>query len=378
MKILYLSDHGPYSNTFVKQDVEIITKSYDTLYLCFEDHKHYKNKIIETKIVKYPSNSFKSKIRWRLEKNNYSFKWTDNKFARKLNAEITKFNPSIIHCQFSYESVKLLHNFKSKTPIILNFRGYGASAKLKNKYYVSWLQKIAKKSNIYPIYVCEFLKKNLINKKVNFINKGIVLYTGINQDLFKRTNSAIVTNTKTFIQVGAFIDKKGQEVTIKAFANFVRTLELKKHNLVFIGGGKNLNKCKKLVKQLKIENFVVFKGHLTQLEIIKELEKSDIFVHHSLTSADGDQEGIPNAILEAMAMQMPILSTYHSGIPEAVIHNENGLLCNENDIETFSRQMQEICNWKLLPKNRTRIVEQFSIDKHIKKLINFYDNIAKK
>ena len=41
MRILYISDHGPYSNTFIRQDVEIISKSYDTLYLCFEEHKLY-------------------------------------------------------------------------------------------------------------------------------------------------------------------------------------------------------------------------------------------------------------------------------------------------------------------------------------------------
>ena len=122
---------------------------------------------------------------------------------------------------------------------------------------------------------------------------------------------------------------------------------------------------------------MVFKGHLTQLEIIKELDKSDIFVHHSLTAADGDQEGIPNAILEAMSMQMPVLSTYHSGIPEAVVHNENGLLCGENDIEIYSRQMLEISNWQLTPINRTRIEEKFNIDLHIKELKSFYDNISK-
>jgi colanic acid/amylovoran biosynthesis glycosyltransferase len=378
LRILYLSDHGPYSNTFIRQDVEIISKSYDTLYLCFEEHKHFENKIIKTKVVKYPSSSFKNKIRWRLEKYNFLFNWTDKKFARKLKSEIKNFNPSIIHCQFSYESVKLLQNFQSKTPIILNFRGYGASSKLKNKHYVYWLRSIATKKNIYPIFVCEYLKKNLLDKKIRFTNEGIVLYTGINQDLFKRTEYRTKNNVKTFIQVGAFNDKKGQEVTIKAFAKFISTLELKKYNLVFIGGGKNLNKCKKLVKELKIEKSVVFKGHLTQIEIIKELEKSAIFVHHSLTAANGDQEGIPNAILEAMSMQMPILTTYHSGIPEAVIHNKNGLLCNENDIETYSRQMLEISNWQLLAENRKKIKEHFSIDLHIKKLKSFYDYIAKK
>ena len=141
---------------------------------------------------------------------------------------------------------------------------------------------------------------------------------------------------------------------------------------------KNLNKSKKLVKELKIENSVVFKGHLTQLEIIKELEKSDVFVHHSVTAKNGDQEGIPNAILEAMSMEMPILSTNHSGIPEAVIHNENGLLSNENDIKTLSNQMIEICNWQLLPKNRIRIEDLFSLELHIKNLKSFYENIIVK
>ncbi len=378
MRILYISDHGPYSNTFIRQDVELINKSHDILYLCFEDHNYYEHKTIKTKLVKYPSNSFKSKIRWRLEKKNHLFNWADKKFARKLKAEINKFNPSIIHCQFSYESVKLLQNFDSKKPVILNFRGYGASAKLKNKHYVSWLNKIAQKPNVYPIYVCESLKKNLINKGINFINKGIILYTGIDLDFFERSRKVILNSKKIFIQVGAFNQKKGQEVTIKAFAKFISTLKLKKHKLVFVGGGKNLNKCKKLVKEIKIENSVVFKGHLTQLEIIKELNKSDVFVHHSITPKNGDQEGIPNSILEAMSMELPILSTYHSGIPEAVIHKENGLLSNENDIQTFSNQMTEICNWQLLPNNRKRIEELFSLDIHIKKLKSFYAKIAKK
>ena len=377
MRILYLSDHGPYSNSFIRQDVEIISKIYDTLYLCFEEHKHYENKKIKTKVVKYPSNSFKSKIRWRLEKKNYLFNWTDKKFARKIKAEITDFRPSVIHCQFSYESVKLLQNFQSKIPIILNFRGYGASAKLKNKYYVSWLKSIATKKNIYPIYVCEHLKKNLLDKKIKFINDGIVLYTGINQELFKRTKPKAVKDTKTFIQVGAFNEKKGQEVAIKAFAKFIRIQEINS-KLVLIGEGQHLNKCKELAVELKIEKHVVFKGKLNQKEIIDELEKSDVFIHHSLTAKNGDQEGVPNAILEAMSMEMPILSTYHSGIPEAVIHNENGLLCKEKDIPTLTNQMIEVCDWGLISKNRKKIEDNFSLEAHINKLKSFYKQIIHK
>ena len=377
MRILYVSDHGPYSNTFIRQDVEIISKDLETLYMCFEMEKPYVNKKIKTKLVKYPSSSFKSKLKWHLENKNYIFNWSDKKFSQKLRIQINDFNPDIIHCQFSYEAAKLLQNFKTTAPVILNFRGYGASAKLQNRHYVSWLKSIAKKKNIYPVYVCEYLKKSLIDKKINFINNGMVLYTGINQDLFKRINPIVINNTKKFIQVGAFGDKKGHEVTIKAFAMFIKLNEFKNSHLVFIGEGPNLNNCKLLVKELNIANNVFFKGHLTQIEIIKELEKSDIFVHHSLTAENGDQEGIPNAILEAMSLELPILSTYHSGIPEAIIHKENGLLCKEKDIKTLAKQMAEIYNWGLVPNNRKTIEKKFSIELHIKKLKSFYNNITK-
>ena len=376
MKILYTSDHGPYINTFIRQDVERIGSTHQVLYIAFESNKAYPFNNVKTKLVKYPSGTIRSKLRWRLEKLGLYFNWSNKNFGLRLKTEVERFNPDIIHCQFLYESAKLLQNIKINKPVILNIRGYGASTKLENKKYINWLKKLANHNNIFPIYVCKHLKKNLISKNIIFKNDGIVLYTGINQDLFKRTKPKAVKDTKTFIQVGAFNDKKGQEITIKAFAKFILTQKLKKHNLVFIGGGKNLNKCKKLVKELKLENSVAFKGHLAQLEIVNELNKADIFLHHSLTPKSGDQEGIPNAILEAMSMEMPILSTYHSGIPEAVVHNENGLLCNENDIETYSKQMAEICKWGLLPKNRKRIEEKFSIDLHIKKLKSFYDNIS--
>ena len=377
LKILYISDHGPYSNTFIRQDVEIISKEFNTLYICFESHQKYSNKTILTKVVKYPSHSLKSKITWRLEKAGLIFSWKDKDFAKRLSKQINFFNPDIIHCQFSYESAKLLQNFQPKTPIILNFRGYGASSKLQNKKYVSWLKSIAKNKNIYPIYVCENLKKNLINKKIKFINEGLVLYTGINQDLFKRNKSLAANNEKTFIQVGAFNEKKGQEVAIKAFAKFIRTQEINS-KLVLIGEGQHLNRCKALAMELKIEKHVVFKGKLNQKQIIDELEKSDVFIHHSLTAKNGDQEGVPNAILEAMSMEMPILSTYHSGIPEAVIHNENGLLCKEKDIPTLTSQMIEVCDWGLISKNRKKIEDNFSIEAHINKLKSFYKQIIHK
>ena len=96
-----------------------------------------------------------------------------------------------------------------------------------------------------------------------------------------------------------------------------------------------------------------------------------------VTAENGDQEGIPNAIIEAMAMQLPILSSIHSGIPEAVDHGVNGLLCKENDIDTFAKHMKEIENYKLLSLNRERVIKQFSLCKHLEKINEVYNSLIK-
>ena len=77
MKILYLSDHGPYKTTFIRQDVEKISNLHNTLYIAFETDSDYIDKKIKTLLIKYPSYSIKSKIRWRFENILNYFNWSD-------------------------------------------------------------------------------------------------------------------------------------------------------------------------------------------------------------------------------------------------------------------------------------------------------------
>lgn len=374
MKILYLSDHGPYKTTFIKQDVEKISNIHNTLYIAFETDSNYAYKKIKTLLIKYPSYSIKSKIRWRFENLFNYFNWSDKKFSLALSQEINKFNPDIIHCQFAYESAKLLHNFKTDTPIVINFRGYGASYKLNNKNYVNWLSQTLRQKNIFPIFVSQSLLDNLNKKKIIPLNKGIILHTGIDTEKFVRKNY-IKNNITSFIQVSNFNSKKGQKVTIEAFKKATTNNPKFNARLIFVGNGKYFNDCKKIVETLKLNSKVLFLGNLNQSEIINQMENATVFVHHSITAPNGDQEGIPNSVIEAMAMELPILSTFHSGIPEAVEHNVNGLLCEENDVETYSKQMIEISKWELLKINRNKVLNKFNIDSHIKKLANYYQEI---
>jgi glycosyltransferase involved in cell wall biosynthesis len=241
--------------------------------------------------------------------------------------------------------------------------------------YVKWLNKTLQNKNIFPIFVSKSLRQNLLNERVTPKNEGMVLYTGIDLNKFKRTNYKI-SKDPVFLQVSNFNDKKGQQITIEAFKKTITNNPTLNARLIFIGDGANLNICKKLVTDLQLSDKIKFLGNLDHLEIINHLNFASVFVHHSITAPNGDQEGIPNVILEAMAMELPILSTYHSGIPEAVEHQINGLLCKENDIETYSKQMEEISNWELLNLNRKKVFQQFNIESHIEKLNTFYNLIG--
>jgi colanic acid/amylovoran biosynthesis glycosyltransferase len=375
MKILYLSDHGPYSSTFIRQDVEAMSKIHEVLYVCFATDREYEGKNVPSRLIKYPAHSISSRIMWRLENAGIYSCWYNKPFSAALRAVIDEFRPDMIHCQFAYEGLKFFDNVDVDIPVVVNFRGYDASYKLRKACYVQKMKKILARQNVFPVFVCDALRKNLTEKGIGINEKHLILYTGVNTELFKKRNYE-VSAQPVFIQTGTFNDKKGQEIAVRAFQQFLQKSVGSDAKLIFIGEGRNLPEVQLLVQELNITDKVEFTGKLPQEKIIQYLDKATVFVHHSITAPNGDMEGVPNAVIEAMAMELPILSTFHSGIPEAVCHKDNGLLCREGDIETLAEQMEEIIKWGYLPQNRVRVQEQFSINGHIDKLNNFYNTIV--
>ncbi len=384
MRILYFSDNHPTLSTFILQDVSKMSEIHDVCYIHSTRSDKAKDVSFKTKYIHYPSHSFLSKIKWNLEKRELYLNWHNTFFAKELNAFVNEFKPDLVHCQFGYEALKFLDNCKKNDiPVIINFRGYDASYKLQNKKYVERMKKILSKENIYSIFVCKALKENLINKGFVFKNKPNIIYTGVDLSKF---NIESISDTKErsdktqfkIIQTGAFNEKKGHFISIRAFNKFLIKNPSANSHLSFIGDGTNLNAAKKLVNEFGIGNKVSFLGYQNHDYIIKSLNKSDAFIHHSITAENGDKEGIPNAIIEAMAIKLPILASIHSGIPEAVEHGVNGLLCKENDIDTLALQLEQITTFKKLDVNREKVKNKFSLEFHIKRILEVYEDCLKK
>jgi glycosyltransferase involved in cell wall biosynthesis len=105
---------------------------------------------------------------------------------------------------------------------------------------------------------------------------------------------------------------------------------------------------------LGIQDHVEIKGWLSQEALAAEYQNSHIFLHPSETTESNDQEGIPNSMLEAMATGLPVVATYHGGIPEAVADGQDGFLVPEKSPQQLAGSLR----WLL---THPGLLEKFSI-----------------
>src|SRR5207237_2156870 len=111
--------------------------------------------------------------------------------------------------------------------------------------------------------------------------------------------------------------------------------------LTIAGEGPMLRELQELTRKLKIDNRVALPGFLTSGKLREIYYASHIFLHPSETGSDGNQEGIPNSMLEAMATGLPVFATDHGGIPKAIENGVSGVLVRESDYEALSHALLE-------------------------------------
>jgi glycosyltransferase involved in cell wall biosynthesis len=139
------------------------------------------------------------------------------------------------------------------------------------------------------------------------------------------------------VQAGRLIEKKGLPVTLRAFALFLQ--QYPSATLTIAGEGPLLDELQDLARGLGIEERVSFTGFISQEELREIYYRSHIFLHPSQTGHDGNQEGIPNSMLEAMATGLPVFATVHGGIPEAIENSVTGVLVPERDDKALAQAL---------------------------------------
>jgi colanic acid/amylovoran biosynthesis glycosyltransferase len=375
MKVLiFVQTYISQTMTFVYNDIIELSKKHEVMVLTTEKKHNQEFSFDNVKVIPFKENKITKKLRWILERKELIFSKQNSYFKKELNQLIEEFKPDVIHSHFGNESMIILDNLNNfNIPIFISFHGYDASQMLSNKTYVKKLSYYLQKPNIHPLFVSNFIKENIIRAGVD-INEYDILYCGTDSDFFtpplQRDNDS---SQFVFLQISSFNEKKGHIYTLRAFKLFLETVSNKqKYKLVLAGGWFLYDEIKAITKKMGLSDFVEFPGIVSKLQAKELLNKANVFLHHSITAKNGDTEGLPTVIIEAMAMELPVISSYHAGIPELVDDRLNGFLVPEKDVELYAQKMLEITSWTSLSINREKIVASFSLKKHSEDLEKIY------
>jgi glycosyltransferase involved in cell wall biosynthesis len=200
-----------------------------------------------------------------------------------------------------------------------------------------------------------------------------VIHCGIDPNKFKRTTPYRIS--KRILCVARLVEKKGIRYLIEAMG-----LLGKRHpdvKLTIVGTGPEEKTLKKLVNNLKVKDRIQFLGNIHDVDLLNLYEKSSIFVLPCIVAKDGDRDGIPVALMEAMSMELPVISTPISGIPELIEDGENGLLVEPKNPVALAEAIEQLlgkpetCK-RLGEQGRKTILEQFNIKKNVLSLKKFF------
>ncbi|HEX5003188.1 MAG TPA: glycosyltransferase [Bacteroidia bacterium] len=380
MKVLvYAQGFGGRTLTFIYNEVTALSKYCEVLVVCNKRGDAEQEAFPNVAVIPWHRNKIMEKFRWQLWQHDLYFDESNKQFADAFNEVVNTFRPDVIHCHFGNEAIRVTDNFKrTDIPVIVTFHGYDATQFDTKNTYRKKLRTTFSRPNIYPMFVSKYIRGRVEKMGVP-ARKGFLLYLGIDLDKFTRTSRPDKEHGVQFVQVSSFTPQKGHAVTVEAIRRFILKHPGKSVKFIFGGaGGTELNAIESLVARYGLQDRITFTGKLNPSEVRDLLQRSNYFLHHSITGPFGETEGLPTAIMEAMAMELPILTTWHAGIPELVDDGVNGFLVKEGAIDAYVEKMEALLNWDFLPVNREKIVEMCELNIHTKRLMEIYRKVASK
>lgn len=164
-----------------------------------------------------------------------------------------------------------------------------------------------------------------------------VIHHGVDLDRFTPSAGHVEDGVPALVSVGRFVEKKGFDDLLRALARVDAPFSLR-----IYGDGPLHDELVRLRDELGLAGRVDFMGGRDSDEIVAALAGADAFVLTPTTTEDGDRDGIPNVLVEAMACGLPVVTTTAGGITELVEHGVNGLLCDPENVAAIAGSIGKV------------------------------------
>lgn len=300
---------------------------------------------------------------------------------RLLYTVVPSLNTSydIIHCQFGTQSFRGMWFRQIHAPaakLIAIFRGHDISVFVKERGERVY-DRLFNTGDFF-LANCEYFRKKAIQLGCDE-QKIIVYRSGLDCDRFIfKPRSFPSDGCIRIATTGRLVEKKGIEYAIKAVAKQTKITPNIEYNI--IGDGELKENLQQLVEELNISKVVKILGWKNQRELIEILDNSHIFIAPSIAAKNGDRDAPINVLKEAMAMGLPVISTYHGGIPELVEDGVSGFLVPERDADTLAEKLNYLIDrpeqWESMGKAGRAFVEaHYNLNKLNDELVKIYEQL---
>jgi colanic acid/amylovoran biosynthesis glycosyltransferase len=227
--------------------------------------------------------------------------------------------------------------------------------------------------------ISEFFRDKLVAEgcppeKIRVLRDGI----DIGRFAFRPRERAAGEPTRLLF-IGRLEAKKGIFFALDAVTQALRAghAPLEFH---IVGDGALRGELEARVAREGLSAHVLLHGRQPQDRVLEHLAKAHLLIAPSITSPEGDQEGIPNTVKEGMAVGLPVLSTLHSGIPELVADGVSGYLVPENDVAALAQRLTELLErperWAAMGRaGRAKVEADYDIEALNDDLLRLYEGL---
>jgi len=287
----------------------------------------------EIKIIDLGSDeTFFEKILFRF------FKRLSSRQQLKLQEYISQIKPDILHFHYGTDAgIYLPALRKIALPKVVSFYGYDCSVFPRRLfgYGREYLKSRVFKYSDLVLAMSPDMEKDLITAGCPS-EKIRVHYYGSEVQKYYQEHDYSQNPVCRFLIISGLVPKKGHIFLLKAFSAALQTNQ--NISLTIVGSGPVEQEIVNYVIEYKLKEKVTFPGPVVygSNEHHDYFKTHDVFIHSSIRDVNGDKEGIPGAIVEAMAAGLPVASTFHAGIPYIIENEKTGLLVREWDIPALA------------------------------------------
>jgi len=280
----------------------------------------------------------------------------DSKQKKNIQLFLKKHRVKSVLAEFGHHGCMILPVAEEiGIPVYTYFRGYDASIKLNDlQVRYTYRNLIPRMAGIFA--VSPHLLKNLKEIGVKW-NQAHVIPSGTDTQLFTPGKK----DPNLLLSVGRFVEKKAPDITLRAFAKMVS--KYPNIRLVMVGDGPLLEKCRSLAITLGIDKSVIFTGAQPHHVVRDYMAKASFFLLHSVTDDNGNTEGFPSVIQEAMSAGCVVVSTRHGGIPYFITDGKSGILVDEFDLTAYTQILNNLLLDTKLQKSISKNARNDAISK---------------